>query len=592
MQRGSTGWGTWAGCLLLGLTACREPAPPSGPAATERASEPVGVLATSPAPADGPLLAARRARIQAALAGDGLIQLEGLDADAGRAQQIALARAEFVADQRAPDGSVLLTEVFAVYPLRPSENSEMVAACQGKRCYRVEKYNYARNLAQVAFVDIGGAGQVIGIQNLLHAQPDVTPGLAELAREIASRAPEVRQALGYAPDQADALMAATKTALNRSRCERSRHLCVAPTFVVGERALWAIVDLTELKLVGVRWTTVGHSVATASWTEKRLQNEVVTRQYCEQVHTVERDGWRLDYVLTTSDGLKLSDVRYRGRPVLKSAKLVDWHVSYSGTDGFGYSDAVGCPVFSQAAVLAVEPPRIDPLPDGRGFALRQGYWSDGWPAPCNYNYEQRYEFQADGSFRVVVASLGRGCGDDGTYRPVTRIAFAEALPVSRRAADAAAWQPLATEGWLEQGGASAAPLLRVGTAQGWELVPAAGQFGDGGRGDAAYVYVTRDHADRDEGEGDLMTIGPCCNTDHRQGPERFIDEPPEPLAGAAPVLWYVAQLKNEGPPGQPYCWAETVVKAGDFVEEVWPCPSGPLFRAYGADATEVGHGAP
>ena len=45
-------------------------------------------------------------------------------------------------------------------------------------------------------------------------------------------------------------------------------------------------------------------------------------------------------------------MRFGGRPVLESAKLVDWHVSYSESDGFGYSDAVGCPVFSAAAAFS------------------------------------------------------------------------------------------------------------------------------------------------------------------------------------------------------------------------------------------------
>lgn len=602
MRNRQAGWWQALGVMLV-LAGCggqdagapAQPVPAAPAPTTRDAGEATGARLADPhvVVPDGPLLSARRARVRAALAGDGMLQREGLDPDAARAQQLALGRTEFIADQRGPNGEPLLTEVLAVYPLRPSENAGVRESCVGKRCYRVEKYNYARNVAQVAFVDIEGAGQVLGIQNLVHAQPDVTPELADLAREIASRAPEVRAALGYAPDQADALMAATKTALNRSRCERSRHLCVAPTFVLGERALWAIVDLTELKLVGVRWTEVGHAVA-STWTEKKLQNEVLTRQYCEQSHTLERDGWRLDYVLTTSDGLKISDVRFQGRPVLKDAKLVDWHVNYSGTEGFGYSDAIGCPVFSQAAVLAVEPPEVAEAADGKGFELRQGYWSDGWPAPCNYNYEQRYEFGADGSFRVVVASLGRGCGDDGTYRPVTRIAFAEPQPVQRFTATEG-WQALATEGWwlqpqetLSADGA----MLRLGAERGWELVPSTGQFGDGGRGDQAYVYLTREHPDRDEGSGDLITIGPCCNTDHRQGPERFIEDPPEPLAGAAPVVWYVAQLKNAGPPGTPYCWADTVAQDGDFVERVWPCPSGPLFRPFGDTAAGSGHGTP
>ena len=132
-------------------------------------------------------------------------------------------------------------------------------------------------------------------------------------------------------------MAGTKTALNQSRCERSKHLCVAPTFIEGDGALWAIVDLTEGRLVGLRWTRVG---ATEPVTEKRIQNEVVMREVCDKARRLERDGWTLSYSLTRSDGLKVADVAYQGQPVVRSAKLVDWHVSYSNEEGFGYSDAV------------------------------------------------------------------------------------------------------------------------------------------------------------------------------------------------------------------------------------------------------------
>ena len=42
---------------------------------------------------------------------------------------------------------------------------------------------------------------------------------------------------------------------------------------------------------------------------------------------------------------------------------MDWHVSYSKIDGFGYSDAVGCPEFSQAAVVAVSDPKVSEIID-------------------------------------------------------------------------------------------------------------------------------------------------------------------------------------------------------------------------------------
>ena len=95
--------------------------------------------------------------------------------------------------------------------------------------------------------------------------------------------------LGAKPGEDVALMANTKTALNQSRCERSQHLCVAPTFVQGEFALWAIVDLTDVVLVGTRWTRVGDATQ-PRLTEKVLQNEVVTELYCNKT-TALGAGW-------------------------------------------------------------------------------------------------------------------------------------------------------------------------------------------------------------------------------------------------------------------------------------------------------------
>ncbi|MFN8420040.1 MAG: hypothetical protein U0528_12480 [Anaerolineae bacterium] len=472
-------------------------------------------------------------------------------------------------------------EVFGIYPLRESDITEATIVCRQATCYRVEMYNYALNLYLGAVVNLNPSG-VLSISELPDTQPDVPQQLVDVALEIVRNAPEVEQALGYIPDSEQALMANTKTALNRTRCERSQHLCLAPTFIVGERALWTIVDLTDFRLVGLRWTTVGN--AGPPLTEKQLIEDSITRLYCDRSTTLERAGWQMDYILTGSDGLRISNVLYRGTPILESAKLVDWHVSYSQTDGFGYSDAVGCPIFSQAAVIAVLPPQIKDIFDGDqviGFALEQEYWSELWPLPCNYFYVQRYEFYLDGRFRPVVASVGRGCGNDGTYRPVTRLALArEATFAEWTGGD---WKDWANEGWklqLEVSVAADGSQYRVidAAGQGFTIEPGRGQFGDGGRGDNSYIFVTLHHWDRDEGDSDMPTIGPCCNTDYQQGPEKFIDSTPEPISNSALVIWYVAQMKNDDTPGSQYCWAEAVVSNGVFTNKEYPCYSGPMFH--------------
>ncbi len=189
-----------------------------------------------------------------------------------------------------------------------------------------------------------------------------------------------------------------------------------------------------------------------------------------------------------------------------------------------------------------------------GFALTQEFRSAGWPLPCNYSYQQRYEFYADGRFRMIAASIGSGCGDDGTYRPVLRMEPA-GDDWTAAAWDGSAWKAWDTEQWTQQ--KPDTPYTKEGyelrltraDGTGFYVEPGRGQFGDGGRGDFAFSYVTRRDPAKDEGESDLITIGPCCNTDYKQGPEKFIEPMPEPIANAPIVFWYVAQLKNDDTPG-------------------------------------------
>jgi hypothetical protein len=485
----------------------------------------------------------------------------------------------------------LRSEIFGIYPMRDSDITPATTDCQKDTCYRVEMYNYALNLTQDASVDLT-TSTVLSVSEFADTQPDIPTSLTQIALEIAANAPEVKEALGFTPSTEAAVMAETKTSLNGTRCERSQHLCVAPTFVSGDRALWAIVDLTDGRLIGLRWTQVGEtgpavspdgSEATPFVTEKGLENDVMMRDYCEHNTALDQDGWQMNYILTSSDGLRISDVSFQGKPILESAKLVDWHVSYSHQDGFGYSDAVGCPVFSQAAVIAVQPPIVEPIrANGQvvGFALQQDFWSELWPRPCNYYYEQRYEFYLDGRFRPIVSSFGRGCGNDGTYRPVTRIVLSQ--PSTFAEWSGSDWKDWTQEGWRLQDDLPVNPQgyqYRVtdSSGAGFYIEPGQGQFGDGGRGDHAYTYVTVHHPDIDEGDADMSTIGPCCNTDFHQGPEKFINPTPETVTNTPLVLWYVAQLKNDDQPDHQYCWAESILVNGVYQSQVYPCVSGPMF---------------
>ena len=141
------------------------------------------------------------------------------------------------------------------------------------------------------------------------------------------------------------------------------------------------------------------------------------------------------------------------------------------------------------------------------------------------------------------------------------------------------WQEWLNEAWELQP-ESLSPegyWLKIETTQGsgFYLEPGHAQFQDKGRGDNAYLYLTAAHVNKDEGASDLPTMGPCCNTDHQQGPEKFIDNPPELLTGKQVVFWYVPQLKNEGTPGREYCWGSSHIENGVVVKEEYPCIAGP-----------------
>lgn len=576
--------------VCLGWTACQSPTPPvSNHAIDSKYDEDTrqSVLLPFDTQAKPAFVRARLALTEKALQQTQPVILcqDSLSSQQQLAQLIALYDTSFTRMVRQPaTGKPYRCEIFGVYPARQSDMAHATPPYQLQNCYRVEMYNYALNSTSVAIADIVQQKVLTGYYQE-EAQPDIPLVLKNLAVRIAVSSPEVQAAYGFKPEESEALMASTKTALNRTRCERSGHLCVAPTFVKDGKALWAIVDLTDYRVSGIRWTNVGSTGPAAPLTEKKLQDDKVTSCFCEQETRLEKDGWKMDYMLTSSDGLRISAVSFNGAPVLQSAKLVDWHVNYSGTDGFGYSDAIGCPYFSQAAVVAFETPKVAVLKENgtiAGFVLEQTFRSEQWPGPCNYNYVQRYEFYKDGRFRVAAASLGRGCGNDGTYRPVFRIAFAGA---NNHIAgwDGKEWQNWNQEQWqlqdalLKYTPEGYAWKLADPSDQGYYIEPARGQFGDGGRGDNAYVYATLNKPNVEEGESDLVTIGPCCNTDFHQGPEKFIYPNPDNISNSRIVFWYVAQLKNDNTKGREYCWAESVLENGVYVTHSYPCFCGPMF---------------
>jgi hypothetical protein len=477
-------------------------------------------------------------------------------------------------------GEVLRSEVFGVYPARPSDLSQDGTRCEGNDCFRVDVYNYAANTTISIIINTKDR-EVLQFVALESVQPEVPPYLAERAIEIASTSPEVAEALGFDPSEVDPLYYNVKTSLKNTACEISGHLCVAPTYIVEDRGLWAIVDLTDDRLVGVRWTDMGESTG-GFVTQQTLTYEEIAANYCEKMNSLEEGPWSFDYILTSSDGVNLTNVRYQNKPVLSNVKLVDWHVSYSHRDKFGYSDAIGCPLFSSATVLASGAPEVEPIEgDGQkiGFAFTQDFQNASWPKTCMYRYQQRFEFFNDGSFRVLAINIGQACGTPGTYRPNLRIQFPTDIAYTFSSWDGSSWKPWDVEGWQLQSemftpqGAQFRIISTDGL--GYDIAPGAGQPPDDHKNDNAFVYVTHFHPG--EGETDLLTLGECCNTDFRQGPEQFIGDVPEPILESPLVLWYVPQLVIDDTPGSEYCWADTKVEQGMYVPVTWPCYAGPYF---------------
>lgn len=505
------------------------------------------------------------------------------------AQEIAINNNEFTRDvYDRESGAPLRNEIMNIRKALPGDLPDGFAF-NNNSCYRVSMYHYFNNRTTVALVDVRDK-KVLFVDRPMGGQPEISKRLTDLAVQIALHSTEVLEALDIKPSEIDVTMPNVKTALNGTTCERSKHLCVAPTFLnkKNDRALWAIVDLTDWKLVGVKWTELGKSGKPTKETERSMQDDYVMENFCLVDNVLEKGNWNINYRLTPSDGLEIFDVSFEGKSIINSAKVVDWHVAYSTKDGFGYSDAMGCPMYSSSAVVAFNGPFTEAITEKDstiGFALIQDFRSPSWPVPCNYRYQNRFEFYKDGRFRTVCINLGRGCGVDGIYRPIIRFDLESTQGENLYQWSAQEWSLKNEEFWhLQQDDTeytNEGYLYKIETSPGtgYYIEPGRGQFSDGGRGDQAYTYVSKRKKNQ-EGDVDLMTIGSCCNTDHRQGPEVFL-EPSENIQDEDLIIWYVPQMYNDDRPGKEYCWANTVVENGISVVKSWPGSSGPMFVPYG-----------
>ncbi len=542
-----------------------------------------------------------------------------LDANGEVAQSVALENSEFLSDTKM-DNKLLHNDIMRVVPAIASTlDNKSKKECKTSICYVVEKYNYALNSTTRAIVDVK-AKKVLAVKRYSNSQPDISARLTNIAKEIALNHPKVIKELGHTPTPSELSMANVRTSLKESPCEDKNHLCVAPTFAdhKKEQALWAIVDLTELKLAAAKWAGLGKTYTPACIDERTLENRYIMKNFCQKDTNLTKFGWSLKYHLTGSDGLEIRDIKFKDKNVARSLKIVDWHVAYraKGADKldtstptivagrrvefvkgenneytFGYNDAMGCPMFSTSVVLAFNGPEVKELKskDGKveGFYILQDFRNPKWPMACNYRYQNRFEFYKDGSFRVVAINLGRGCGNKAIYRPVMRLD----ISLTGNKERFALYNGKSWDDWqIEQGYHSTGKekmldnkyLYRVTSPEdaneGYYIEPNRGQFNDNSRGDNEDVYVSK--YKENEGDEDLLTLGSCCKLDN-DGPEEYIKDK-ELIENTDTVIWYVPTIQNDDKAGEEYCWADsTIDENGNPSTKVWPCIVGPKFVPIG-----------
>jgi len=463
------------------------------------------------------------------------------------------------------------SEVFSVAQTG-NQYTEASRVCASADCRQVDIYNFDENVLIAAIVDVE-ARRVLDVL----VMPGVLPAGNDRLREVAVQAimdsPEVKAQLGWVPTREDIYL--NPSSLLGTDCGYI-HPCLGAIFPTGERFLWAHVDLTTETFAGISWTDAP---------EDGEFVEFIPNGGCPAPGEVNQMGWELSYSVTPSDGLRVDGVTYNGIPFITSAKLAEWHVAYTG--GSGFVDAIGCgsggskfPIFPYGDTQVIN--LFDPGLNLIGFEVIQDFRMSQWGSTCNYRYEQHFQFFQDGRFRVVGGAYGKGCGTDGTYRPLIRIDIAAGGDENDRFAiwDGAAWTNQLVEFWTLQD-ETVTPegfAWRVKDTvedYGFYIEPGQGQFEDSGRGDDAFVYVVSHKAS--EGDVDMSAIGSCCNNNFQQGPHTYING--ESINGENIVLWYVPQFVTvvDESPVNYYCWTVS----GEPSPETYPCFGGPMFHPFG-----------
>jgi hypothetical protein len=439
-------------------------------------------------------------------------------------------------------------------------------------------YNWDENVTILAIVNLN-ARTVPDVLRQPGTHPGINKRLVDLARELVLNDATVPEVLGFQPTMADLEMPPMEGDAPGTSCE-GIHLCVAYTFDQSDRMLWVWVDLTDETIAGLRWTTVnpGENIL--------YTNTSIHEGGCPPSGTIDRDGWTMNHEVTGSDALRAYNIEYNGEEVATSIKLVEWHADYGST---GYRDSTGCgggggfPIYPYGNTEIID--INDSLNGVIGFEVVQDFRMNSWGNSCNYRYEQRIQFFNDGRFRTVSGAYGKGCGTNALYRPIVRIDIAANGDANDTFAlwESGAWADQTTELWRTPYAGTDGPHEFDGDGYAWRVMDQSGNgfylepsqvdtFGDGSRGDDNFIYATL-HKPA-EGDTDMSaTIGACCNDNHQQGPDTFVNG--ESINDANIVLWYVPQMDTDATDGGNgyYCWT----LQGEPNPVTYPCFTGPMF---------------
>jgi hypothetical protein len=500
-----------------------------------------------------------------------------------RAQAIALADGQvqaYTAGQR--------TEVFGVATYLDINTPMSKAGCTPDNCHIVNIFNFDESATIQAFVRLDRE-EVIEVYYQEGIRPAINRRLADRAMEIALNAPEVVEIIGEQRASSD--WAPMDSTLVGSACEQG-HMCVAPTFDMGDYILWAIVDLTADRFVDTFWTaTDGTRAGTVPYPDDYANQ---APQGCPTPGTITRDGWTVNYNVTGTDGLRVSDVSYNNTLIIRSAKLVEWHVDYGGS---GFQDVIGCGGTDGGFMIyPYGDTVISDITDGGGnvigFEVVQDFRQNSWGQTCNYRYDQHYQFFNDGRFRTVQGAYGKGCAVTSDYRGLMRLDLAMGgTDGDDRIAtwNGSEWETVSTETrWCPEGETHEScvgfvpgsnpngyrfRLSDTVTDSGYYVEPARGQFNDEGRGDFEFVYAVAHHPN--EGDEDLGIFSAGCCNDYDHGPEDYVNG--ESVNGSNLVLWYIPEMATDAVEPDYYCWTIQ----GEPNPETYPCFGGPMFVPFG-----------